>query len=281
MNRRDRKILWWVAGIILSLFVLDCLGLPVVQPFFQTVGFLAFGWIGFLWRVLPQVHVRWELVISSVVCAVALVFGSHLFLRWLYREMTGGSATRDAQRWHWRWTLSDAGLVFLMFSAGIGAVGVVHQTAWIATSPLPLLHDRYQREAPNRIRCLSNLRQIGNAIRDYADANGGHYPDDWQSLFLHTDLGAGVFVCPSANDEVAGGATTREIADNLRRPNHCSYIYYGKGLSTPVAPECVIAAESLENHSGDGMNILFGDGHVLWCNKDQAVKLLATTRPSQ
>jgi len=248
----------------------------------ETLALLAFGWIGFLQRVVPQIQMRWGIAASSGVCAVILVIGSHLFLRWLYCQTGGEGTSPDARRWHWRWTLSGAGLVLLMFSAGIGAIGVVHQTAWLATSPVPLVYDstNHARETANRVKCHSNLQQIGQALQLYANHHGGHYPDDLLALLLNEDVTGAVFVCPSSNDEPATGATTRELSDNFNQPNHCSYIYFGKGLSTPVDSNRVIAAEKPENHGGYGMNILFGDGHVEFENKDEAAKLLATVAPT-
>jgi len=274
----SRKTFLWIAGILLLLTPCACLGINPAWLILEMAAFLAFGWIGFLWRVVPQVQMRWDNAASAALCVMALVIGSHLFLRWLYNQTSGDGTSPDARRWPWRWTLSGAGLVLLMFSAGIGAIGVVHQTAWLATSPVPLI-DEQGRETVNRIRCASNLRQIGQALQRYADDNGGHYPGDFLTLSLNEDLPSMIFVCPSSNDEPAG-VTTQEVTDNFNKPNHCSYSFFGQGLSTPVASNRVIAAENLENHGGQGMNILFGDGHVEFENKDEAAKLLATVAPT-
>ena len=48
--------------------------------------FLAFGWVFFLARVVPKIAVRWDLVASTAVYLAVLVVGSHLFVRWLYRD---------------------------------------------------------------------------------------------------------------------------------------------------------------------------------------------------
>lgn len=275
-----RKTFWWITGIVSLLVVLECMGIQVFFLFIETVFSLAFGWIGFLQRVVPQVQVRWDIVASSAICAVLLVIGSHLFLRWLYREADDDGAPNTVRRWRRRWTLSGASLILLMFSAGIGAVGIVHQTAWMAKSPVPLVRYRFG-EHLNRPRCALHLRQIGYTIQEYASDNAGHYPDDWGVLLLdeNESVSAGDFLCPSSDDDWPTGATTREIANNLMQPHHCSYIYFGKGLSTPVAPGRVIAAEQPENHDGKGMNVLFGDGQVKWVDKDEAAKLLATVAP--
>ena len=44
-----------------------------------------------------------------------------------------------------------------------------------------------------------------------------------------------------------------------------TYVYLGKGMTTAtVKDDTLIAYESPENHQGDGMNMLFGDGHAEW-----------------
>jgi prepilin-type processing-associated H-X9-DG protein len=221
---------------------------------------------------------RWDIAASASVCIVTLVIGSHLFLHWLYRQTAAEGMSLDTRRWPWRWTLSGAGLILLMFSAGIGAIGVVHQTAWLATSPVPLVQD-HNYERADRVKCASNMRQIAQALQLYANDHGGHYPDDLLTLLLNEDITSAVFVCPSSNDLAATGATTRELTEDFKKPFHCSYIYFGNGMSTPIPDDRVILAEPIENHQ-DGMNILFGDGRVEFVDKDDAAKLLKATSPA-
>jgi prepilin-type processing-associated H-X9-DG protein len=130
-------------------------------------------------------------------------------------------------------------------------------------------------ETANRVKCASNLRQIGQAIVLYTDAHGGDYPDSLATLLLNTDLTAECFFCPSSNDEKAPGATPAEQAANLQSPGHLSYIYLGSGLTTTTATATtVVAYERLVDHSDDGTNILFGDGHVEWSNRRGAAQII-------
>src|SRR5262249_25254848 len=91
------------------------------------------------------------------------------------------------------WTAAVVGVVVLLFVAGIGVVGLTHQTAWLITSPEPLLRDRH--EAMNRSSSASNLRQIALALIQYHDARGSFPPGStfdhygqglhsWQTLIL-------------------------------------------------------------------------------------------------
>src|SRR5947207_13929228 len=85
------------------------------------------------------------------------------------------------------------------------------------------------RETANRVKCASNLRQIGQAILLYADQHRGVFPDSFQTLIATADLTAECFVCPSSNDEKAPGDTAQAIAASWAAGGHLSYVYNGRG----------------------------------------------------
>jgi prepilin-type processing-associated H-X9-DG protein len=138
------------------------------------------------------------------------------------------------------------------------------------------------REPANRAKCASNLHQIGLAILLYTNDNHGQYPDSFATILLNEQLTAAVFTCPSSNDEAADGDSPAAIAANLTKPHRCSYVYLGKGLTTRTEKDdMLICYELPENHQGDGMNMLFADGHAEWMVMAQAKLLIskATTKP--
>jgi prepilin-type processing-associated H-X9-DG protein len=117
-------------------------------------------------------------------------------------------------------------------------------------------------QIPSRVQCQSNLRQVGQAILLYTNDFNGVYPDSLQTILLTEDITPEVFVCLNTNDTKATGPTTQAIAADMGNPGHVSYVYLGKGLTTAtVQPSTIVVYEPLSNH-GDGMNVLFGDGHV-------------------
>jgi prepilin-type processing-associated H-X9-DG protein len=153
--------------------------------------------------------------------------------------------------------------IFLTLAVLVGAVSLI----------LPNLCQ--SRETANRAKCQSNLHQIGLAISLYAQENAGHYPDTFATLMQNEQLTAAVFVCPSSNDEAADGDTPAAVLGNMAKPHHCSYLYLGTGMNAAtVGDQTPIACEPPENHQSDGMNILFGDGHVEWEPATEAKKLL-------
>jgi prepilin-type processing-associated H-X9-DG protein len=155
------------------------------------------------------------------------------------------------------------------------------------------------REPANRIKCASNLKQIGLAIQDYAQHHEGQYPASLSELLANEEISAEVMTCPSSNDEKASGANTAEVVAELKAaeanaPGHkdcLSYIYAGRGLNTKtVSATAVVLYEPLNNHDGDGSHVLFGDGHVEFIGKQEWPKIVtaanaqvassATTQPS-
>ena len=112
-------------------------------------------------------------------------------------------------------------------------------------------------------------------IAMYANDHHGRYPDDLGTLFLNEDLDARVAICPNTNDVPAIGPTTQAVVTSMLTPGHLSYVYLGKGLTDATATaDVVVLYEPLSNHSNEGMNVLFGDGHTVWLTAGQAQPLL-------
>jgi len=135
------------------------------------------------------------------------------------------------------------------------------------------------REGANRVKCASNMKQIGLAAIMWAQDHGGKFPDDLDTLARQSDLFPAVFNCPTSADTPAGNSTKDLFVEDLHKPGHLSYVYVGKGLTTESPPDTVVLYENLQNHNGgdmsvtsefkprpitDGMNVLFADGHVEW-----------------
>jgi hypothetical protein len=156
-----RSAVGWTLAIAFALFVLACLGF--VLPGDLAFGLL-FGWIFFVLRVGPQLQVSWE-GLATAVFAAGLGWGlGHVLLR---------RVVSAAGRPVWRRTNTTAllAMVVLGFVAGIAAVGVAHQLAWLVRSPQPLL-DTGPREASLRTQSMNNLKQQALAFHSHYDKHG-------------------------------------------------------------------------------------------------------------
>lgn len=135
-------------------------------------------------------------------------------------------------------------------------------------------------QAP-RVKCSSNMRQIGLAMIMYANQHNGKFPDSLHEILETQDITPGVFVCPSSNEVRAMGATARAELDDFDRPGRCSYIYLGKGLTDQCDFGTAVLYEPPSIHHG-GMNVLFADGHVEFFggpNAQSILKSIANRQP--
>jgi hypothetical protein len=181
-----------VAGVILTIW----LAAPV-RLILDLIGAVAFGWLMYPRRVLPNVRLDPEGVATMVVCLALFTFGLHRMLRWLYSEChhQGDAGSESGRRWLLRWTLSLVTLIFLMFVVGIAATGIVHQGGWLVASRRSLIelkprsHDRWGTSQ-------DHLRQFGLGVyvfhegrtRPEIGGSGKTYPTSWMARML-PDLG--------------------------------------------------------------------------------------------
>ena len=92
-----RRVVVWLSVLVFVLFILSCLGLvlPIEVPAVPRLS----GWVWYLARTIPEVHIPRSGVATAAVCLLLLVVGSQYFLGWLYREIHKPSIdhpTRDA-----------------------------------------------------------------------------------------------------------------------------------------------------------------------------------------
>jgi prepilin-type processing-associated H-X9-DG protein len=123
-------------------------------------------------------------------------------------------------------------------------------------------------------KCTANLKKVGEAMRQYAAANDGHFPDKLESLVAGAKLPAELLICPASGDTVAPGATPAAQAASLRDGKHVSYVYAGHNLTNLSPAECVLMYETPDRH-GDGMYVLFADGRVQSIGDIEANKAIA------
>ena len=127
------------------------------------------------------------------------------------------------------------------------------------------------QEMTNQMRSVSNLRQIGMCILLFSNENKGKYPDDLGELLKSQDVGMEVFVSPRTETALPGNRVGMDAAAQAAWVNENSdYVYLGKGMTQGVNPETVVAYENSDRVE-DGINLLFGDGHVEFLNMDFAL----------
>lgn len=168
-------------AVLVALFLLFALGLGLATGLPAENGAqLLVGWLAFLRQTFSRATVNWSGVATIAVCGALLLVSGHRFAVWLSSAMATqtpqGNSLPDAtalspgaasRRWPLRRTALMLAIVVLMFVAGISFIGLVHQTAWLATTPEPLNEYRLKLGpyGPQH-----HLRHIGLGVHDWADA---------------------------------------------------------------------------------------------------------------
>ena len=167
-------------------------------------------------------------------------------------------------------------LVFVGAGAGLLGCWIFRDYSWI--------------EQDRRVRCRSNLREIGLALLLFSNDNGEGFPNDgggYSTAFVAggqpgTDGASAlgllydvycpdpeVFACPTMPPSVGWVGQ----GDNSMN----SYGYDQRHTSTHPADVALVSDEPSQggganslNHYGEGQNVLFIDGHVEWCTTTNA-----------
>jgi competence protein ComGC len=146
------------------------------------------------------------------------------------------------------------------------------------------------REQANRVKCASNLRQIGQAAMMYANEHGGQLPPDLLTLYQDQDLTPEMFVCPSSDLDRATGATTQQITSSMVAGDHLGYAWAGAGgRMTGAGTTDVVIAFDMDPHlpkdsaPGTGINVLLADGSAVFVDAPTAkavrAQFIAGVRP--
>jgi prepilin-type processing-associated H-X9-DG protein len=148
-----------------------------------------------------------------------------------------------------------------LMSGGTGVIApVVGTSALMGSIMLPSLNRA--RETANRVKCASNLRQMGQAMLLHSNENRGKYPDTLGEL-LKQDITLEVFVCPSHENQVPPQLNGANLDAKMAWVNeNADYVYLGAGKTTRSPADQVVIYERFENHDSDGINMLYADGHV-------------------
>lgn len=114
------------------------------------------------------------------------------------------------------------------------------------------------REKSRRISCSSNLKQIGLALKCYAEDNNKFFPNEGLEQLRVNDYltDYGIFHCPSS--KLPKGRDNQKLNDGIVSYKYRKGLKYNAGAQNSQIP---IVWDKPENHIGYG-NVLFLDGHI-------------------
>ena len=166
-RKRRFGVTTWTVLIVLFILIVVGGGEWMMQVPFYVV----FGWFGFVRDNLAALEPNPRLIFEALLCLAALGLGAHYFCRWLYSAM----AAEGAAAWRARWTVMGLGLLFLLFAAGIGTIGLTHQAAWLFGAKEPFLRD-YFSDRMRVSEALLTASPLRTAIAEEF-ARSGKLPD--------------------------------------------------------------------------------------------------------
>ena len=105
----------------------------------EFIVLMLFGWGLYLYRVVPKIQIDGGGVLIALLCLTGFTIGLHAFLVWIARNWRNADATPAPWIWKRRWTATVVVSVLLLFTSGIAATGIVHQTGWLLRSREPLI----------------------------------------------------------------------------------------------------------------------------------------------
>lgn len=174
----------------------------------------------------------------------------------------------DADGFHSKSVSPFPGAAFLTPS-GLSSIGGVALGVSVA---LPSINRA--RETANRVKCASNMKQIGSAILLYANEHKMHYPPDLGTLVITEEIADDAFVCPDSNTQRVDptGLTLDQLRARVTATT--DYIYLGQNLKADADQDQLVLYEKIDNHT-NGMNMLFADGSVYFMLNKDADRIIA------
>jgi prepilin-type processing-associated H-X9-DG protein len=186
------------------------------------------------------------------------------------REHLGPASTvawTDDAGWHSKSVTPFPGAELFATEANM----LVAQQAMVLSILLPALNTA--KERANRVKCASNMRQMGMGVLLYANENRGKYPPTIGDL-VAMDLNWQVFTCPTgAHVEPPPPdvqADPKKLAAWVNENAH--YVYLGANMNANMGADRLLMYEKADNHGQQGLNLLYNDGHVEWQHMQGALQ---------
>jgi len=158
--------------LVVMAFLLGLLG--VADGIFDVLLQLCFGWISFVWRVIPQTAVSGEAIISSLTL-MALTVGLMSVLQFRRKSLSdvaevsynhAGAASSIGKG---TWAVRVFLVTLLLFPAGMAFTGFCRNVVWVASTDSTVWHSG--RETLARSRAKNQLKQLGLAMHNFHEVH--------------------------------------------------------------------------------------------------------------
>jgi hypothetical protein len=183
------------------------------------------------WKNLPPFFSQWRSALLPLACLVIAIALAHRFIRW-WIHVKG-----IQMPWRWKHTAAAPSLLLLGSAAAIAMSGIMHQAAWLASSPWV----EYHRSTHHTV-AINNARQIMLAVYEY-ETEHGKYPDRLEDAAeFHEQLPRMLWVETSSH--------------NIREP----FIFLKAGQTSSALVEPVLISPLIQPY--DKVVVGYSDGSV-------------------
>ena len=173
----------------------------------------------------------------------------------------------DADGFHMRGSTPFPGADLLVSDPSSMSIA---QVSLMTSIMLPALNR--SREMANRVKSASNLRQIGLGAMMFANGQrNGAFPKDMGELLKTQDLSIDVFINPRSSNAAPQGLTPQQQQQWVKENG--DYVWNGAGKNNATPADVPIGWEKPQGLT-DGINILFGDGHVDFVPMGKAMEMI-------
>ncbi len=135
---------------------------------------------------------------------------------------------------------------------GVGGLLLIGIVAAVFMSALGSVRGRAMRA-----NCQSNLRMIGLAVNGYSEDYDGDFPPSLAHLYPNYGIDAKVFSCPSSPSHY------QDLPSGAVGSGSSGYVYL-PGRFCELPGDFFVAYDKPGNHRGEGVNVVYVDGHVQW-----------------
>jgi prepilin-type processing-associated H-X9-DG protein len=171
-------------------------------------------------------------------------------------QPAGAMTWADEAGWHYKSVTPFPGALMMAAQTNLS----VGQAALAAGILLPAINRA--REIASRTASGANLRALGQAVFVY-EAQHGRYPDHVAPLILDGTITPMLLIVPGEPMPDTPDYEAKEAAWRKWVDQHSDYVYLGMSDKTPAGD--VVAYEKFDpKNPPEGLNILYGDGHVEW-----------------
>jgi prepilin-type processing-associated H-X9-DG protein len=244
------------------------LGAPQVEgvSFYDLPASIGYGYWYQQWLVLGRyagIGDLWGLTLPEPLIPPFDTLRQHV-------DVAGSVSWSDDAGFHSKRIVSFPGALLLSEQGSATMLSGVGSVALGTSILLPSLNRA--RETANRVTSASNLKQIGMGVMFYANENKGRLPDNFAELLRTQDLHHSVMLNPRS-DTSFPNELTRDEANQFAADNS-DYVYVGAGKKMVDIQADTILAYERPDGLEDGINILFGDGHIEFVRMEQAMEMI-------